>query len=166
VKVLSDGTYLSVLINPAIRGAQRRKAIMAAAREITDGVDASGDLAELDPTEAHLGGWCEAAYAGALCVGRWGLVGSGVGRSWVVRGPAGVVRLVRWVPVVPGWALLFLLGALFVLVSGLSPILRRSSAGRGWPCVRSSPQPPAAGSRRRRGRCRGLGLVVRRGGGA
>ena len=36
VKVLSDGTYLSVLINPVIRGAQRRKAIMAAAREIAE----------------------------------------------------------------------------------------------------------------------------------
>ena len=37
VKVLADGTYLSVLINPAIRGARRRAAIMAAAREIADG---------------------------------------------------------------------------------------------------------------------------------
>jgi hypothetical protein len=54
VKVLSDGTYLSVLINPAIRGARHRKAIMAVAHEITDGAGASGDLAELDPTEAHL----------------------------------------------------------------------------------------------------------------
>jgi hypothetical protein len=44
VTVLSDGTYLSVLINPAIRGARRRAAILAAA----------GDGAELDPTEAHL----------------------------------------------------------------------------------------------------------------
>jgi hypothetical protein len=54
VKVLSDGTYLSVLINPAIRGAQRRKAIMAAAREIVDGAGAGGEVAELDPTQAHL----------------------------------------------------------------------------------------------------------------
>ena len=44
VKVLSDGTYLSVLINPAIRGARRRAAILAAA----------GEVAELDPAEAHL----------------------------------------------------------------------------------------------------------------
>lgn len=54
VKVLSDGTYLSVLINPAIRGAQRRKAIMAVAREIADGANAGGEVAELDPTQAHL----------------------------------------------------------------------------------------------------------------
>lgn len=49
VQVRSDGTYLSVLINPKIRGARRRAAIMAAAREIADGGDG-----ELDPTEAHL----------------------------------------------------------------------------------------------------------------
>jgi hypothetical protein len=49
VKVRSDGTYLSVLINPKIRGARRRAAIMAAAREIAD-----GGGGELDPTEAHL----------------------------------------------------------------------------------------------------------------
>jgi hypothetical protein len=49
VKVASDGTYLSVLINPEIRGARRRAAIMAAAREIAD-----GGGGELDPTEAHL----------------------------------------------------------------------------------------------------------------
>src|SRR5664279_3218411 len=43
-KVLPDGTYLSVLINPKIRAAARRERIMAAA---TDGQD-------LDPQEAHL----------------------------------------------------------------------------------------------------------------
>ena len=73
VRVLDDGTYLSVLINPKIRGARRRKAIMAAAHEAalrvgqnpdgsadaapTDasGADAAGlEVAELDPAEAHL----------------------------------------------------------------------------------------------------------------
>ena len=44
VAVLSDGTYLSVLIHPDIRGAARRKRILA---EATAG-------AELDPAEAHL----------------------------------------------------------------------------------------------------------------
>ena len=47
--ILSDGTYLSVLINPSIRGARRRAAILATAGEI-----AAGGVAELDPTEAHL----------------------------------------------------------------------------------------------------------------
>jgi len=50
VKVLSDGTYLSVLINPAIRGARRRAAILATATQIAD-ADAG---VELDPAEAHL----------------------------------------------------------------------------------------------------------------
>jgi hypothetical protein len=54
VKVLSDGTYLSVLINPAIRGARRRAAIMATAGEIADGAGADGAGGELDPAEAHL----------------------------------------------------------------------------------------------------------------
>ncbi|PZS25620.1 MAG: IS4 family transposase [Pseudonocardiales bacterium] len=49
VQILPDGSYLSVLINPKIRGARRRAAITATAREIADG--GSG---ELDPTEAHL----------------------------------------------------------------------------------------------------------------
>ncbi|MGH3785189.1 MAG: IS4 family transposase [Pseudonocardiaceae bacterium] len=49
VKILSDGTYLSVLINPSIRGARRRAAILTTAGEI-----ATGEVAELDPTEAHL----------------------------------------------------------------------------------------------------------------
>ena len=44
VTVLPDGTYLAVLINPSIRGARRRAAILATA----------GALAELDPAEAHL----------------------------------------------------------------------------------------------------------------
>jgi Insertion element 4 transposase N-terminal/Transposase DDE domain len=44
VKILSDGTYLSVLINPKIRRAARRDQIMSAA---TNGQD-------LDPDEAHL----------------------------------------------------------------------------------------------------------------
>lgn len=53
VKVLSDGTYLSVLINPAIRSTRRRAAIMAAARESTGiGTQTEGD--GLDPAEAHL----------------------------------------------------------------------------------------------------------------
>jgi Insertion element 4 transposase N-terminal len=51
VKVLTDGTYLSVLINPVIRGARRRHAIMARTREITE---AGSDVEGLDPTEAHL----------------------------------------------------------------------------------------------------------------
>jgi len=58
VKILSDGTYLSVLINPAIRGARRRAAILAAATQIADpGAgegSGSGSGGELDPTEAHL----------------------------------------------------------------------------------------------------------------
>ena len=44
VKILPDGTYLSVLINPKIRAVARRDQIMAAA---TEGQD-------LDPEEAHL----------------------------------------------------------------------------------------------------------------
>lgn len=43
VSVLSDGTYLSVLINPKLRGA-RRDRVLAAAR----------DGAELDPGEGHV----------------------------------------------------------------------------------------------------------------
>jgi transposase IS4-like protein/DDE family transposase len=50
VQVLTDGTYLSVLINPKIRGARRRAAIMATAQAVADGAPD----AELDPTEAHL----------------------------------------------------------------------------------------------------------------
>ena len=50
VRVCSDGTYLSVLINPKIRGARRRAAIMATAEAIAAGVPD----AELDPAEAHL----------------------------------------------------------------------------------------------------------------
>jgi hypothetical protein len=56
VKVLTDGTYLTVLINPVIRGARRRAAILARARELAD-ILGDGELAEeegLDPTEAHL----------------------------------------------------------------------------------------------------------------
>jgi hypothetical protein len=53
VKVLPDGTYLSVLINPKIRGARRRAAILATAGEVADGPDPDGQD-ELDPTEAHL----------------------------------------------------------------------------------------------------------------
>jgi hypothetical protein len=44
VKVLSDGTYLSVLIDPAIRGAARRDAIIRAAE--------SGE--DVDPDQAHV----------------------------------------------------------------------------------------------------------------
>jgi len=64
LKVLSDGTFLTALINPAIRGARRRAAILAVAQQIADGDAADGDGAEgvsaeldpteLDPTEAHL----------------------------------------------------------------------------------------------------------------
>jgi len=48
-----------VLINPAIRGARRRAAILAAARETADGETAdgetvNGEVVELDPGEAHL----------------------------------------------------------------------------------------------------------------
>ncbi|MDQ3274082.1 MAG: IS4 family transposase [Actinomycetota bacterium] len=44
VEVLADGTYLAVLIDPTIRGARRRAAIIAAAR--------AGQ--EVDPEQAHL----------------------------------------------------------------------------------------------------------------
>ncbi len=44
VKVLADGTYLSVLIDPKIRGAWRRAAIIAAAR---DGADLADEPAHL-----------------------------------------------------------------------------------------------------------------------
>lgn len=64
VRVLADGTYLSVLINPKIRGSRDRERIMATAREITareitDRGPATDpgeghDPAELDPAEAHL----------------------------------------------------------------------------------------------------------------
>jgi hypothetical protein len=43
VKVLADGTYLSVLINPKIRGARRRAAILAAATGIAEGTGADED---------------------------------------------------------------------------------------------------------------------------
>jgi Insertion element 4 transposase N-terminal len=54
VRVLPDGTYLSVLINPAIRGARHRAAILAAADEAAHSAVIDGAQAELDPTEAHL----------------------------------------------------------------------------------------------------------------
>jgi hypothetical protein len=54
VAVLPDGTYLSVLINPKIRGVRRREAIMTTAREVVAGLGGGIDPAELDPTEAHL----------------------------------------------------------------------------------------------------------------
>jgi hypothetical protein len=56
VRVLPDGTYLSVLINPTIRGARRREAIMAAAHKVADGPDGGSEpeLAELDSEEVHL----------------------------------------------------------------------------------------------------------------
>jgi Insertion element 4 transposase N-terminal len=60
VKVLPDGTFLSVLINPKIRGARPRAAILATAHEMADRDRAAGAageggaVAELDPTEAHL----------------------------------------------------------------------------------------------------------------
>jgi hypothetical protein len=54
VKVLSDGTYLAVLINPKIRGARRRAAIMATAHALANGELIDGAPVELDPTEAHL----------------------------------------------------------------------------------------------------------------
>jgi hypothetical protein len=59
VKILADGTYLSVLINPKIRGARHRKTIMATASKVADrdpgaAPDDENDPAELDPAEAHL----------------------------------------------------------------------------------------------------------------
>jgi hypothetical protein len=58
VKILPDGTYLSVLINPKIRSALRREAIIATAREVARepaaGPDRPSSPAELDPTQAHL----------------------------------------------------------------------------------------------------------------
>jgi hypothetical protein len=55
VKVLPDGTYLSVLINPAIRGARRRAAILATAHTRTNSTDSTDSTdSELDPREAHL----------------------------------------------------------------------------------------------------------------
>lgn len=57
VKVVPDGTYLSVLINPSIRGARRRASILEAAAEAAEaaGPDVE-DIAAggLDPTQAHL----------------------------------------------------------------------------------------------------------------
>jgi hypothetical protein len=50
VRVLCDGTYLTVLINPAIHGARRRAAIPATAGELAHGEPD----AEFDPTQAHL----------------------------------------------------------------------------------------------------------------
>jgi len=44
IQVLSDGTYLTVLINPTIRGVARRERLLAAARAGHD----------LDPEQAHL----------------------------------------------------------------------------------------------------------------
>jgi hypothetical protein len=49
VRVLPDGTYLSVLINPALRGARRRAAILAAAGAVADGEVGT----ELDPACAR-----------------------------------------------------------------------------------------------------------------
>src|SRR6185312_12167687 len=54
VKVLPDGSYLAVLINPKIRGARRRAAIMASAHALANGELIDGAPAELDPAEAHL----------------------------------------------------------------------------------------------------------------
>src|SRR4029450_13293675 len=52
VTVLPDGTYLSVLVNPAIRSARRRAALLDTAQQIAQG---ELDLEALDPQEAHLG---------------------------------------------------------------------------------------------------------------
>jgi hypothetical protein len=49
--VLAEGSYLSVLINPTIRGARRRAAILAAARKLADG---DPDAEDLHPDQAHL----------------------------------------------------------------------------------------------------------------
>jgi hypothetical protein len=54
VKVLPDGSYLAVLINPKIRGARRRAVIMARAHALANGELIDGAPAELDPAEAHL----------------------------------------------------------------------------------------------------------------
>jgi hypothetical protein len=51
VTVLPDGTYLSVLLNPAIRGARRRAALLDTARQIAQG---ELDPEALDPQQAHL----------------------------------------------------------------------------------------------------------------
>lgn len=53
VKALPDGSYLSVLINPAIRGTRRRAAILATATQIATTTGTDVEVAELDPTEAH-----------------------------------------------------------------------------------------------------------------
>jgi hypothetical protein len=52
IKALSDGSYLSVLITPAIRSPRRRAAILAVAGELVE-QDVPPE-AELDPSEAHL----------------------------------------------------------------------------------------------------------------
>jgi len=55
VKILAGGSYLSVLINPEIRGTRRRAAILATATQIANtGTLTEVGGAELDPTEAHL----------------------------------------------------------------------------------------------------------------
>jgi Insertion element 4 transposase N-terminal/Transposase DDE domain len=51
VTVLPDGTYLSVLVNPAIRSARRRAALLDTAQQIAQG---ELDLEALDPQQAHL----------------------------------------------------------------------------------------------------------------
>ncbi len=48
-KVLPDGSYLLVLIDPAVRGARRCAGLLAAAGELADGAGA-----ELDSAQAHL----------------------------------------------------------------------------------------------------------------
>gem|GEM_PF-2978540 len=55
---------------------------------------------------------------------------------------------------------------LSLLFTRLPPIRGRFRAARARPAVRGSPRRPAAGNRRRRGQCRGPGLVARRVGGA
>ncbi len=53
VQVLPDGTYLSVLINPSIRGQRRRAAILATARAITGGPTGSST----PPRRTWYGSW-------------------------------------------------------------------------------------------------------------
>jgi hypothetical protein len=57
LRVLSDGSYLSVLINPSIRAPRRRAALLAEATDAAQTVanaDADADGDTLDPEQAHL----------------------------------------------------------------------------------------------------------------
>jgi hypothetical protein len=62
VKVLAEGTYLSVLINPAIRGARRRAAITKTARQITEGEGESESAPSSIPPRRTWCGWWNTTY--------------------------------------------------------------------------------------------------------